>query len=112
DHRLHQTMFNRDGEWIIEETRLELNKPLRFQLAIDALTLLLLTGCNGVRTLREVIEDLRPRVKAGLQDLEAQSILVTRRLADLGMLLPVTSSQAAIPEEAPRRDAAVLVNAR
>lgn len=111
DHRLHQTMFNRDGEWIIEETRLELNKPLRFQLAIDALTLLLLTGCNGLRTLREVIEDLRPRVKAGLEELEAQSIQVTRRLADLGMLLPVTASQAAIPEEAPRRDAEVLVNA-
>ena len=115
DHRLHQTTFNRNGEWIIEQTRLELSKPLRFQLAIDALTLLLLTGCNGVRKLREVIEDLRPRVKAGLDELQAQSIQVTRRLADLGMLVPVPSPHAALPENAPSgapcQDADVLVNA-
>jgi SAM-dependent methyltransferase len=88
DHRLHQTLVRRDGEYRLEAAELRLTGGFRFRGMADGSTLELLRLCNGRRRLRAVLGELAELAGTDFETLTAAAVPAVRRLVALGFLLP------------------------
>jgi methylase of polypeptide subunit release factors len=62
-HVIEQALRQRDGTYEVERAELAQDDGLRFRVPADPLTAELLVRCDGQRTLREAIADLRTAIR-------------------------------------------------
>jgi SAM-dependent methyltransferase len=88
DHRLHQTLVRRDGEYRVEGAELRLTGGFGFRGVADGSTLELLRRCDGRRPLWAVLGELAELAGTDVKTLTTAAAPAVRRLVALGFLLP------------------------
>ncbi|HVN60654.1 MAG TPA: methyltransferase [Gaiellaceae bacterium] len=95
DQRLDQTMRLAGGEFVVERTLLRLDRGLPFEGAVDGYGLHVLTGCDGTRPLGELLDEVAAGAGLDRDTFVASSLVVVRRLLELGFLVPPDGRRAA-----------------
>lgn len=89
DHRLHQTLAFRAGEYVIERAEVQLEGGLRFSGSVDRYAMTLLARCDGTRTLGDIATELAEKGGMAREQVARACAALARRLASLGFLIPV-----------------------
>ncbi len=87
-HRLEHQLSVEDGRWVVRAERLCASEGLPFAGNADVYIAKLLAGCDGRRTLRELIAEVGDYVKTDSEKLMAGCLTVVRRLMQSGFLSP------------------------
>jgi hypothetical protein len=75
-----------DGRWVVRAERLCASEGLPFAGNADAYIAKLLAGCDGRRTLRELVAEVGESVKTDSEKLTAGCLTVVRKLMQSGFL--------------------------
>lgn len=87
DARLEQFFEPSDQGWKSGSLTLRLTRGFRSSAGVQPLVAEFLSGCNGSKTLAELIDDLAPRVSAPPDHVRAECIDVVRKLIESGFVL-------------------------
>ncbi|MCC6676117.1 MAG: methyltransferase [Phycisphaerales bacterium] len=88
--------------WAPSETTLRLSRGLMYTLTIDPPTARLVMGCDGKRTLREVIAEIPSQAGQGPEQHTATALGAARKLIQKGVLVPIPAPGAEpVPELGP-----------
>jgi methylase of polypeptide subunit release factors len=85
-HRLEHQLSVEDGRWVVRAERLCASEGLPFAGNADAYIAKLLAGCDGRRTLRELVAEVGESVKTDSEKLTAGCLTVVRKLMQSGFL--------------------------
>lgn len=88
DVRLDYELRPGDGGWEAVTTRLRRTDGLRWSGGIDPYSAQILGGCDGTRTMGEVLSDLASSLGGRGDELEAHWPAIVRRLIEQGFLTP------------------------
>jgi methylase of polypeptide subunit release factors len=83
---LEQRAEYSDGAWVLAEVSVELQDGLGLRAGLDPLTIELLTGLDGIRKLRRVVEEQARRSQVDGGVLEGDAITLVRGLLGAGFL--------------------------
>jgi SAM-dependent methyltransferase len=98
DHRLEQTAHLADGGTAIERSVLRLGSGLRFEVAVDASAVTVLTLVGEGRPLRQVLDAAAATIQGTTPEAFVSGALpVVRRLLELGFLVPTDEADAERP---------------
>jgi methylase of polypeptide subunit release factors len=86
--KLEQTCEWSEGGWQVASARLRLAAGLQYTGAIDGRVANLLAGCDGRRTLRELIEELAAGLGVGVESIAGSCRELAEHLVERGFLLP------------------------
>jgi methylase of polypeptide subunit release factors len=86
--RLEQFFQPGDGGWQPTSLTLRLTKGFPFFIGLQAPVAGFLSGCNGTRTVADLIQDFARQVDAPLERVQAECLGILRRLIERGFLLP------------------------
>ncbi len=87
-HALQQSFTYVEGDYRLEEARVQLSEGLPFWGRVDEFSLQLLTKCDGSRPLRQVIAELAAQAEIEVAELTRPVLKVVRQLLALGFLKP------------------------
>ena len=79
-----------DDGLTLDHVRVRKTGGLQYPLSIDATVARLLAGCDGTRTVRQLVEDLGPALGVGTDKAVALGLPVVRMLLERAVLLPAT----------------------
>jgi len=85
--RLEQFFEPGEGRWKPTTLNLRLKKGLPFFIGLQAEVAGFLSGCDGSRTIGEMIEKFAPQVDAPFEKVQAECLGIMRRLLERGFLL-------------------------
>jgi len=85
--RLEQFFQPADGRWEPSSLNLRLTRGFPFFVGLQAPVAGFLTGCNGTRSVGELIQDFARQVDAPLEKVQAECVGILRRLIERGFLL-------------------------
>lgn len=86
-HSIEQTLEKVEGEYTVKDIMLRLEHGIRFQGRIDGNSFLLLTRCDGRRTLAQLVFEMAQVKGLDRDELTRNTLPVFRRLLELGFLL-------------------------
>jgi hypothetical protein len=90
-HELSQTLKAQDGIWKVESACVRQIEGYPFTGNVDRLMVTMLAGCNGERTLDELVRDLAGGLKMDPDKIIQPCIEVMRKLLQKGFLIVVDS---------------------
>ncbi len=99
DVRFVQDTYSVGEGWVPESVVLKMTRGFHFRVAIDGRIAGVLAYCNGVRTLRSLADELAISLGANFEQLFAAVAKGSRRLAELGFLLPPGVEVTSVPED-------------
>ena len=85
--RLEQFFQPADGRWQPASLNLRLTKGLPFFVGLQAPVAGFLIGCNGQRTVTELVQDFAKQVDAPFERVQAECLGIVRRMLERGFLL-------------------------
>ncbi|MBT9556564.1 MAG: class I SAM-dependent methyltransferase [Myxococcales bacterium] len=88
DARFVQDTYSVGEGWVPESVVLKMTRGFHYRVAIDGRIAGVLAYCNGVRTLRSLADELAISLGASFEQLYGAVAKGSRRLAELGFLLP------------------------
>ena len=103
DHRLLHVLRAEGGRWVIQEALLEQARGMPYEGRIDRHVASVLAGCDGSRTLAELVGTLAADVKAPAERIAPGCARIIRKLLETGFLTVVTGqagSGSRLPESA------------
>ncbi|HEX3539462.1 MAG TPA: methyltransferase [Acidimicrobiales bacterium] len=89
DVRLYETRRVHEGRWVAEEHELRQLQGLRHVGSVDPPGAGLIAGCDGQRTVGQLIDRLADSVGADVTDVTPQAVAIVTRLVEQGFLLPL-----------------------
>ncbi|UCE47509.1 MAG: methyltransferase, partial [Phycisphaerales bacterium] len=87
-HRLEHQSAVQDGRWVVQAGHLCASEGVPFAGNVDMHVANLLAGCNGQRTLRELLEEMADRTKTDPEKIIPGCLTVVQRLMRSGFLSP------------------------
>jgi hypothetical protein len=106
DARFVQDTYSVGEGWVPESIVLKMTRGFHYRVSIDGRIAGVLAYCNGVRSLRSLADELAISLGAGFEQLYVAVAKGTRRLAELGFLLPPGVEASEVPED--RRPVATM----
>lgn len=97
DHQLEQTLQAENGRWIVTGARLTQLRGYPFAGNIDRLVSTILAGCDGRRTVAELVADLAAGLQMKAEEIAPGCIAVIRTLLEKGFLIPGPAWQEPVP---------------
>jgi len=91
-HRLEHQLRVENGRWILQVEHLLASEGVPFAGNVDSFITNLLAGCDGKRTLRELIAAVAGRMQADAEGLTPACLAAVRRLMQSGFLSSVGKS--------------------
>jgi methylase of polypeptide subunit release factors len=91
DHRLEHTLQAENGRWTVKSARLKQIRGYQFAGNVDRLVSTILAGCDGRRTLAELVTDLAAGLHMKPDEIAPGCIAVIRKLIETGFLIPKLS---------------------
>lgn len=88
-HRLQHELCIEDGRWVVRAEHLYASEGIPFAGNVDMYIMKLLAGCDGQRTLREIVTTVADRVQADPEGLTPACLAVVRKLMQSGFLSAV-----------------------
>ncbi len=88
DHQLDQVLHVENGQWIVTSARLKQLRGYQFPGYIDRLVSMILAGCDGRRTVAELVTDLAAGLQMKADDIIPGCTAVIRKLLETGFLTP------------------------
>jgi len=85
-HRLEHTLHAEDGNWRVERALLRQTDGIGFAGEVDRLVGTILAGCDGARTLGELVADLAAGVGRPAEEIAPACARVVRQLMATGFL--------------------------
>ncbi len=85
--RLEQFFQPGDGQWQPISLNLRLLKGFPFFIGLQAPVAGFLTGCNGTRTVAELVQDFAKKVDAPFEQVQKECLAILRKLIERGFLL-------------------------
>jgi len=89
-HRLEHQLAVRDGSWAVNSEQLYASEGIPFAGNMDMYIANLLAGCDGRRTLRELIEAVAYRMQTNQETVGPACLAAVRKLMEAGFLSSVT----------------------
>ena len=86
DHRLLQVLRAEGGRWVIQEALLEQARGMPYEGRIDRYVAAVLAGCDGTRTLGDLVGSLAADLKIPADRIAAGCARVLRKLLEAGFL--------------------------
>lgn len=86
DHLFQQQLKAEEGRWGIRSQRLSASVGLPFAGNMDSFIASLLAGCNGRRTLRELVCEVADRMQTDSETVMSDCLSVVRKLMQSGFL--------------------------
>jgi len=90
-HRLEHQLAVRDGCWAVNSEHLYASEGIPFAGNMDMYIANLLAGCDGRRTLRELVEEVAGRAKTAPEKIIPSCLAVVQKLMRCGFLSSVDS---------------------
>ena len=87
-HLLRHELRAEDGRWAVQSEHLYASEGVPFAGNVDMYVANLLAGCNGKRTLRELLEDVADRAKTKPENIVPTCLAVVQNLMRSGFLSP------------------------
>jgi len=87
DHEMQHALRARNGEWVVTAATLTQTGGFGFSGRLDANVITLLSGCDGSRTLRELLVELARRLSLDFHSVAPVGVEVMRSLTRSGFLL-------------------------
>ena len=87
DARLEQVSRQAERGWKRESLTLRLTEGFEFFVELQPIVAEFLSGCNGTRTVAELIAEFSSKVNAPIEELQRESLKVVRKLIKRGFLL-------------------------
>ncbi|MBN2271777.1 MAG: methyltransferase [Sedimentisphaerales bacterium] len=91
-HRLEHQLKVEDGKWVVQAEHLLASEGVPFAGNVDIFITNLLAGCDGKRTLRELIVEIAGRMKADPDNVVPACLTAVRKLLQCGFLGSVGKS--------------------
>ena len=88
DVRLEQIFQQAEGGWKQESLTLRLAKAFNLFLGLQPIVAEFLSGCDGTRTLQELIANFAAKVDAPHEQVQKECLDAVRKLIERGFLLP------------------------
>lgn len=88
DVRLEQVFQQTKGGWQRESLTLRLPKAFNLFLGLQPIVAEFFSGCEGTRTLGELIDDFAAKVDASHEQVQKECLDAVRKLIERGFLLP------------------------
>jgi len=89
-HRLEHQLTVRDGCWAVNGEHLYASEGIPFAGNMDMYIANLLAGCDGQRTLRELIEAVADRIQTNQETVGPACLAAVRKLMQAGFLSSVS----------------------
>lgn len=86
DARLEQVSKQAERGWKRESLTLRLTQGFEFFVELQPVVAEFLCGCNGSRTVAEVIVEFAANVNAPMEELQRECLKVVRKLIERGFL--------------------------
>ena len=96
-HRLEHELTLEDGRWVVHGEHLYASEGIPFAGNVDMYIANLLAGCDGRRTLRELIVAVASRMQAEPEELMPACLATVRKLLQAGFLSSVHSPGKSTP---------------
>ncbi len=96
-HRLEHQLAVRDGCWAVNSEHLYASEGIPFAGNMDMYIANLLAGCDGRRTLRELIEVVADRMQTNAETVTAACLATVRKLMQAGFLSSAIEPETANP---------------
>lgn len=96
-HRLEHQLAVRDGCWAVNSEHLYASEGIPFAGNMDMYIANLLAGCDGRRTLRELIEGVASRTQTDLKTVTPACLATVRKLMQAGFLSSAIEPDTANP---------------
>ncbi|HUU20652.1 MAG TPA: class I SAM-dependent methyltransferase [Sedimentisphaerales bacterium] len=96
-HRLEHQLAVRDGSWSVNSEHLYASEGIPFAGNMDMYIANLLAGCDGRRTLRELIEVVAGRIQADPKTVTPACLATVRKLMQAGFLSSAIEPETANP---------------
>jgi hypothetical protein len=90
-HLLRHELRAEDGRWAVQSEHLYASEGVPFAGNVDMYVANLLAGCNGQRTLRELLEKVAVRAKTDTEKITPTCLAVVQNLMRSGFLSPTGS---------------------
>jgi hypothetical protein len=87
DHQMEQVLHADGGRWTVQRALLRQLSGFPFVGEVDRLTSTLLAGCDGRRTLGQLVDDLATVLGADRDNVAAGCIPLARKLLETGFLV-------------------------
>ena len=92
NHRLEHQLVVEDGRWVVRAEHLYATEGVPFAGNVDMYVANLLAGCDGKRTLGEVVLKATERMQANREEFTRACLAAIRKLMQAGFLTPADSS--------------------
>jgi methylase of polypeptide subunit release factors len=86
NHRLEHELVVQNGRWVVRAEHLYASEGIPFAGNVDMYIANLLAGCNGKRTLGEVVLEVADRMKANREEFTRACLAAVRKLMQAGFL--------------------------
>jgi SAM-dependent methyltransferase len=86
DIRLEEVLRHTDGKWQVASLNLRLAKGLPYSTTVQPLVVEFLSGCDGSKTMGELVADLSTKVSAPADQVQKECTAIARVLIDRGFL--------------------------
>ena len=91
-HRLEHQLTVQDGRWVVNGEHLYASEGIPFAGNVDMYIANLLVGCDGRRTLRELIEEVADRMQTDPETVGPACLAAVRKLMQAGFLSSVAGA--------------------
>ncbi|MCJ7728722.1 MAG: class I SAM-dependent methyltransferase [Sedimentisphaerales bacterium] len=92
NHRLEHQLVVENGRWVVRAEHLYATEGVPFAGNVDMYIANLLAGCDGKRTLGEVVLEAAERMQANREEFTRACLAAVRKLMQAGFLTPADSS--------------------
>ena len=86
DHQMEQVLHSRGGRWEVQEARIRQTQGFHFIGNTDRMVATVLAGCDGSRTLRELVAELADELHLDPEKIGAPCAAIIRKLLETGFL--------------------------
>jgi hypothetical protein len=87
EHEMRHVLHSENGKWVVASATLSQTRGFKFTGRLDANVITLLGGCDGSRTLRELLVDFAKRVGTDFKTVAPVGLEVMRSLMRSGFLV-------------------------
>jgi hypothetical protein len=87
DHEMRQTLHAENGKWIVTAATIRQTEGFEFTGNLDVNVVSLLSGCDGSRTLRDLLTEFSGYLGVGFSTVAPVAIEVMRKLVRSGFLI-------------------------